>query len=370
MWQKVVIAGSVGLGGQNNSADVVKIIEALRAVQARPPLSDESNLDALGEAIRDLQFAFGLTVDGRIDPGGKTLRRLNDLGMGLKLVGIRLASLRANRGGYRVDFEGELPVQSYTLHLLVPPTSSVRLPEGAIPLSRKGELDRNGLVRLLAAIDTLRAWATASEGCLVVARDDGAVVTQSNVQSFDCPIRPYSGRLVSNLAELDPPMDYTIETEAAFFTIPPIGGSYYFIYGGLLVTDPAMRGFDCTTYAGSVLGVDARANDLPMGGTGETLANHLEAEAVGLESASDQAIRSFFATHTQGVFIAWNVGHVILVVNGVAHEFTTAPRRGYMRRPIAPAQSVSDIDVNRVRTFQGAWSVRRVPEHRVPAGWT
>jgi hypothetical protein len=77
----IQISGSVGNGGANGPVDVVAIGGALVAVGVDHggvfgvPLS----LDALGQAIAQFQRVQGLsaTPDGRVDPGGNTLRRIN-----------------------------------------------------------------------------------------------------------------------------------------------------------------------------------------------------------------------------------------------------------------------------------------------------
>jgi hypothetical protein len=76
----VVISKSVGRLGQNLAADVAKIAAALVAVGAErggifaPPLS----IDGLGQAIKVFQDFHKLPVrDGRVDPGGGTLKKIN-----------------------------------------------------------------------------------------------------------------------------------------------------------------------------------------------------------------------------------------------------------------------------------------------------
>jgi hypothetical protein len=78
----VVIEGSVGKNGKNLAPDVVKIGAALVAVGPDrggifgPPLS----VEGLGQAIEMFQSCQRLPVrDGRVDPGGATLRRINEI---------------------------------------------------------------------------------------------------------------------------------------------------------------------------------------------------------------------------------------------------------------------------------------------------
>src|SRR5829696_1973185 len=77
----IPISGSVGRGGANAALDVAAIGGALVAVGVGnggvfgPPLT----LEGLIEAIEQFQSFQGLmaTPDGRVDPGGNTLRRIN-----------------------------------------------------------------------------------------------------------------------------------------------------------------------------------------------------------------------------------------------------------------------------------------------------
>ncbi len=76
----VVISKAVGRGGQNLAPDVAKIAAALVAVGAErggifaPPLS----IDGLAQAIKLFQDFHKLPArDGRVDPGGGTLKKIN-----------------------------------------------------------------------------------------------------------------------------------------------------------------------------------------------------------------------------------------------------------------------------------------------------
>lgn len=94
----IAITASVGPGGVNSLVDVASIGGALVGVGVAnggvfaPPLS----LDGLAQAIAAFQSAQGLMAqpDGRVDPGGNTLRRINailfpdEIGVGPLSVGL------------------------------------------------------------------------------------------------------------------------------------------------------------------------------------------------------------------------------------------------------------------------------------------
>jgi len=77
----ITIGASVGRGGVNAPADVVAVGGALVAVGVENGgiFAVPLGLDWLGDAIAHFQGVQGLmaTPDGRIDPGGGTLRRIN-----------------------------------------------------------------------------------------------------------------------------------------------------------------------------------------------------------------------------------------------------------------------------------------------------
>jgi hypothetical protein len=78
----VIIEKSVGRKGQNHASDVTKIGLALAAIGPdrgglyAPPLS----IEGLGQAIEYFQTFQRLPAhDGRVDPAGATLRRINEI---------------------------------------------------------------------------------------------------------------------------------------------------------------------------------------------------------------------------------------------------------------------------------------------------
>ena len=81
----VEVGGSVGRSGENRKADVRKIQGVLNAVFPATPLDVNGECD--GRTIRRIerfQRRFMQQPDGRVDPGGRTLRRLNRAAPGLQ----------------------------------------------------------------------------------------------------------------------------------------------------------------------------------------------------------------------------------------------------------------------------------------------
>src|SRR4051794_8314511 len=77
----IQIRGSVGKGGANSAEDVAAVAEALVAVGVDNGgiFAALLGLDWLGEAVAQFQLVQGLmpNPDGRADPGGSTMRRIN-----------------------------------------------------------------------------------------------------------------------------------------------------------------------------------------------------------------------------------------------------------------------------------------------------
>ncbi len=77
----VTIAGSVGEGGVNNNIDVLAIQTLLNKwIDSKiyvSGLCTGNIFDPTVQAIKDFQGLFVANPDGRVDPGGATLRRLN-----------------------------------------------------------------------------------------------------------------------------------------------------------------------------------------------------------------------------------------------------------------------------------------------------
>ena len=75
----VFIRGSVGFGGANDSDDTRKVQELLNLAEAFPRLKIDGVCGPRTIiAIRNFQSRFILTPDGRVDPGGRTIRELNE----------------------------------------------------------------------------------------------------------------------------------------------------------------------------------------------------------------------------------------------------------------------------------------------------
>src|SRR5437879_1724391 len=167
------ISASVGEGGKNLAADLIQIDNQLRKVGmlATGPITPQSRV----AAIKKFQEIWGIRTagkpDGKIDPGGMTLRRLNDTATPLKLNPITIGKIAF--GGYGISFTAPAPPKPYQLFLGPSTVAGDYLDVTAANprdmLTAKNQLD------LLKLIKKRNEWGQTLAGrlCVVMgARDD------------------------------------------------------------------------------------------------------------------------------------------------------------------------------------------------------
>jgi len=251
----------------------------------------------------------------------------------LSLNPIALGLIR--NGGYVISYAGQIPPGA-TLLLGLPDTARTVDVTGR---PKSDLLDFERLKKLLAHFDQTNAWGNPVTVQLHVVQN-GRAVAKSNTQTLPAPVRPHCGCLNPKLGKGDcgPRLCYTgVQTGRMLFQ-PGIEGRYYYAFGGKFETDNAKRGLNCITYVGAVFGVDPSTGAMSAYGT--QLANHLGAIKLGMEGKSKQEVLRFFTTDgmrsqlRKGVYIVWNAGHTVLVVDGVVHEFALS-KNGYNETPVA-----------------------------------
>lgn len=331
--------------GDNLREDVLKVQRLLNkangyAVVGETGVCDEGTV----RAIEDFQRLWpGSTVDGKIDPVGPTLRRLDQTVTPLELKPIKLAYIR--HGGYSISYSGNVLPSGYKVYLGIGDENEALDITGR---DKADVIDKDNLPDLLEATDDLDLWDGDAEGPLSVecrlyvkrVRNwwKDPVVTESNAQEFPIPVKPYKGNLKDDLLEKGKVRDFTYPGNGfgRFFHPTPIDGKYYFAYStDLFETGPAKRGFDCTTYVGTVCDLDATVGE--MNADPLQLLNRLEnkgkVEKADMESKTHAQVTEFFTKTKTGQFVMgrWTAaaGHVALVVDGVVHEFTDRAPAGY-----------------------------------------
>ncbi len=292
------------------------------------------------QAIEDFQSLWGF-VDGRVDRDGATIRRLGQITTGPILSPISMD--RITRGGYKISYIGETLPFPYR-QLLGVSRSAYAFPDGSqlvdeskfcIDLTGRNPNDLIDVDNLPHLLDLFRRWSSwgLELSCKILVVRSGSIISSSNSEAIKCPVQPYEGELKSpstavklGIGDNGPRFTYTGIQTGRMLHHKKIDGKYFFKYGGLFETSNLMRGFNCITYIGAVFAVDSASR--AMSYRGGELAKYLKAEKCGMESKKSAEIKEFFAENPKGMYLMWSMGHVVLVIDGVVHEFSQS-KGGY-----------------------------------------
>lgn len=241
--------------------------------------------------------------------------------------------LPISQGGFSISYRGKAP-SGTTVWLGLPDATN------AIDVTNKPQsaiIDSANLPRFLSLIGHQHAWGS-SQQCRLFVRRGSELIAQSQQLRFDCPVRPYVGRLEPSLGKGDagPPLRYTGTPphypDGRVLRVPAIDGCHYFSHKGFFETDNNKRGFNCITYVGAVYGVDVKSKAMSAYGT--QLANHCGCTIIGCENQTLDKVKAFFIAHPRGTYLMWSSHHIVIVVNAVVHEFREKFGR-YNSQPIA-----------------------------------
>jgi hypothetical protein len=353
-WRRVMsvmIGQSVGERGANKPNDLIQIDGLLRQVRilGSMAVTDRTRI----EAIKRFQQIWRLQPDGRIDPNGMALRRLNETASPLKLSPT-IALDKIDNGGYKISFAPKAPPKPYQTWLGVSTA-----PNDYLDVTECNHIDvmtRRYLMDLLKLVERRRTWAPQTLSIRLFVLLDNQIVTESTPQVLPCPVQPLNGDLLP-LDEQNngPKLTYQgAGPNGPFYgrKIRKLEGldGYFFTQGGVLETAGAYRGFDCVTYAAATCGVPVSATKAWQ--EGPALAEYLGATAcylekplsrgvkppaVELKHTDPQNVKDFFESRTAGYFImicGTGIGHhVVLVANGTVHEFAFS-KEGYKATPV------------------------------------
>jgi hypothetical protein len=213
---------------------------------------------------------------------------------------------------------------------------------------RSGHLiDRTNLGKFLSLIGGAGLWG--KKGCCRLFLKQGAsIVPASNEVSFDCPIRPLVFRRAkgptlglsrSELSALTYAAENLHGAGGRYLEFPAIDGCAYFRNGrtGKLEVNDKMRGLVCTSYIAAVWGLPATSGG-PMTWEGSDIAGcdgpPFFCQDVGVNDQPLSAVKAFLRQHKSETFLVGSSSHIVLVVRGFVHDFTTAPRKGYNHRSV------------------------------------
>lgn len=232
---------------------------------------------------------------------------------------------------------------------------------------------------ILALLDATMKWGQFVQ-VWAEARASNQSIATSNKINLRIHVKPLPANITFDVLARER-LTYPGNGFGRTLTKQRINNKWYFRHGSILECNPAMRGFDCTTFLMSIF------NTYPVmsGAYGTKLADALGAQKCDLEMLQWTQVRDMFkATEVpysappltrsgppsfikrdpfakatiadsfdrSGVYIIWSAGHIVLYQDGMIHEYTFG---GYKTTPaqfrdwsLAP---------------QGLWWIRRLPPH-------
>ena len=364
------ISQSVGTGGVNRSEDV-RTVQALLNKWVNPKIAVDGRCGAKTiNAIIQFQRGFMQRPDGRVDHLSLTWTKLVGAAPGFPVPPVAQVSpsalvlrpitvVRISEGGYMIHYSGSVPAGARVLLLVGADNFSMDI---------TGGYKTTQLLTLLSMLDQLNA---ANQGkywgnpvpCWVGGFKDGRMLpeTKSRPENLQClvePVRNVSGIGTSaGFAALGiRDLWYTATGEGRLLHTP-LDGKYYFKYGGKFEVAGNRRGFDCTTYVGSVYNLQSG-----MDYNGEKVATAMWATSCGMEDKTGNEVKEFFKRHTSGNYVMWwfdagsGAGHVFGVIKGKYHEFTSA----HPHQPTPNGYKTGNIQERHLGTH--LWTVRQLPK--------
>jgi hypothetical protein len=253
-----------------------------------------------------------------------------------------LTPVKAASGAYTISF------------IALPPTppggkTFLCLEDADNRLDITGGYNSSKLPALLELVRGIDAWGKTVKSWGVVTQQNGTQVVETPAQDFACPVKPFDGPFTfDGFRSNVPPLTYPGNGHGR--TLTHINGRYYFYNAGLLETDNAKRGFDCTTFPMALF----RTSVNMTGKYGTALAVALGATPCDMEQKKTADVKAFFADARKGalgLYFMWSAGHVVLVKDATIHEFTYG---GYNRTPAASWGGYKFA-------AQGLWWVRKLP---------
>jgi len=365
---KEVRAGISTIGGQcrsivtydapNDPSDVIKVQQILNQLQITVSrirangLCEKSTVDA----IREFQKWFGGTIDGRVDPGGKTIQRLNELSEPMGLEDIK--QTHPKYGAYSIRYKTRTVPKEFRVLLLLTEQVCLNTFPGSnlqpnIELNsmdvtdhkKKSLLNKNNIATFMTLIDDNKLWGRTGSVRLLLIRNR-KVVSISTDKSFAAPVQPYAGALTPwdiGKGDSGPKMKYVGTGSAPFigryFYDVKIGDKYFWKYGSNLVTNNDHRGFDCITFVGSCFALSTVGVNPYL--SSANMASALNATYINWEKSSTEKItngvgsgklvKAFFAqSNKTGTFLLWKGSHIVLVHNKEVYEFA-ASKKGFVK---------------------------------------
>jgi LysM repeat protein len=255
----------------------------------------------------------------------------------------------------------------------------LRVGDGSVFVDITGGYQWFHLPSLLAALSALKAWAVSlpCEAWVVTWEDDGPEygtifgdgpdyrprlgtdyrftrVARSAQALMNTPVEPIHNLLpvgrhaLTQIGNAAPRVRYSSRWGVDEKGKPkefgdgrflcPIGHQTFFtsqttrdLTEATLETQANKRGLDCTTY----ILMAYQVHRPYQGGKGDDVARCLGCTSYPLSNQPAADVSEFFRQNGAGEFVMWSGGHVVMVVDGIVHEFTTRGIYGYCRTPVA-----------------------------------
>jgi hypothetical protein len=207
---------------------------------------------------------------------------------------------------------------------------------------------------VLKAIDDFGKWSEQID-LWMVSEKAGAAKAKTAAVKFKAHVKPYYGKLkISEIKADQPAMTYPGNGRGRLLS-KSINDRYYFVYGGKLETDNAMRGLDCTSFPMALLSIPS----LPQPGYGKQLCQALGAATCDLEQIKSKDLTEKFTKNTipAGLYVLFSAGHVMLYNSDIntLYEFNY----GGFKSTSAPTRQLT--------APQDLWWMRKIAESHRPA---
>jgi len=377
------------------------------------------------KAIESFQSCFeGLSGDGMIGSNGETFHCLKYfyLTPPMKLTWSGLMNIFrgafqfiAENSSSQINFKGrifkmDLSSGRYSISALLP--DKIMIPLIMVD-EKRFTFSEKQLIEFMDYVDRKRFWSQAKRNnkkitltrikkikvSLVLKYQDRIIKSSSNSTALTLPFEPIpktdlnptlNGRTKDMPYVSKPAPETELKFEAEGRYLIAVGDRYFFCYYYTppynqktvyaFEMDPEKLGFDCNSYAGSILGLkitDLRRIEVPPGdptklytpmSASDVTSQVAEAdkvefpldsgEKVLLENVAPGIVDKFFSSYRKGVFLFWNYRHIRIYVHGKIHEFRN------------PTKDYVCSDPNKYNYDKYNYWVRRVPEnHPVASKW-
>jgi hypothetical protein len=206
----------------------------------------------------------------------------------------------------------------------------------------------NILSSFLSFIERRKLFASFV-GAQIRVFDNNRIISMSDVVAFRAPVRPVSiqdEQLANDESLLYPPK----AGEGSLLTTIPVRKGYFFEKGGYFVVDDAYRGFDCSSFLRTAMGI--ASNKAISNLDGCKIATHLGYSLV-YQCDSTMDVREYLRARISPAIVQFDwvatdkegksvpLGHCVLVKRGFVYEFN---KQGAKSKGLTPGKGRAPKD--------------------------